>query len=80
MTKHTFVTHAIESSMSLLTISKLVGTSVKELEKTYAHVLDKFMKIDLEGLRKHLKIVFPNVKSTAKSISLSKSKKICDFM
>ena len=33
MTKHTFVTRAIESGMSLLTISKLVGTSVRELEK-----------------------------------------------
>lgn len=52
--------------MSLLTISKLVGTSVRELEKTYAHVLDKFMKVELEGLRKHLKnskiIAFPKEK------------------
>ncbi len=49
--------------MSLLTISKLVGTSVRKLEKTYAHVLDKFMKVELEGLRIHLKnskiIAFP---------------------
>ena len=73
MTKHTFVTRAIESGMSLRTISKLVGTSVRELEKTYAHVLDKFMKVELEGLRKHLKnskiIAFPKVKHEAKSIS-----------
>lgn len=62
MTKHTFVTRAIESGMSLLTISKLVGTSVRELEKTYAHVLDKFMKVELEGLRKHLKNRFDNEK------------------
>lgn len=34
MAKHTFVTCAIESGMNLLTISKLVGTSVRELEKT----------------------------------------------
>ena len=46
MTKHTFVTRAIESGMSLLTISKLVGTSVWELEKTYAHLLDKYMKAE----------------------------------
>ncbi len=73
MTKHTFVTRAIESGMSLLTISKLVGTSVRELEKTYAHVLDKFMKVELEGLRKHLKnskiIAFPKAKRKEKSIS-----------
>ena len=73
MTKHTFVTRAIESGMSLLTISKLVGTSVRELEKTYAHVLDKFMKVELEGLIKHLKnskiIAFPKTKSKAKVIS-----------
>jgi len=59
--------------MSLLPISKLVGTSVRELEKAYTHVLDKFMKIEFEGLRKHLKnnkiIAFPKVKSKAKSIS-----------
>lgn len=73
MTKHTFVTRAIEADMSLLTISKLVGTSVRELEKTYAHVLDKFMKEELEGLRKHLNnnkiIAFPKVEHEEKSIS-----------
>lgn len=57
----------------IVSISKLVRTSVRELEKTYAHVLDKFMKVELEGLRKHLKnskiIAFPKVKSKAKSIS-----------
>ena len=43
-----------------------VETSVRELKKTYAHVLDKFMKVELEGLRNHLKnnkiIAFPKVK------------------
>lgn len=57
MTKHTFVTRAIKYGMSLLTISKIVRTSVRELEKTYAHVLDKIMKIELEGLRRHLEKV-----------------------
>lgn len=33
------MTHVIESGMSLLTISKLVGTSIRYLEKTYAHAL-----------------------------------------
>ena len=33
------MTHVIESGMSLLTISKLVGTNIRYLEKTYAHVL-----------------------------------------
>lgn len=54
MTKHTFVTRCIEAGMQLITISKLVGTSVRELEKTYAHVLDKFIEGELKGLRKHL--------------------------
>ena len=55
MTKHTFVTRCIEAGMRLIAISKLVGTSVRELEKTYAHVLDRFMEEELKGLRKHLK-------------------------
>lgn len=42
------------------------------LKQTYAHVLDKFMKIELEGLRKHLKnskiIAFPKTKRESKSI------------
>lgn len=66
MIKHTFVIRVIESGMRLLTISKFVGTSVRELEKTYAHVLDKFMKVELEGLRNHLTnskiITFPKEK------------------
>ncbi len=39
--------------MYLITILKLVATSIRKLEKTYAHVLDKFMKVELEGLKKH---------------------------
>ena len=53
-------------------MSKTFG-NVRELEKTYAHVLDKFMKVEIEGLRKHLKnskiIAFPKAKREAKSIS-----------
>ncbi len=45
----------IKFAMSLLTISKLMGTSVRELEKMYDSVLNKFMKVEFEGLRKHLK-------------------------
>ncbi len=52
--------------MSLIRISKLVGTSVRELEKTYAHVLDKFIKVEAEEFIKHLKnnkiIAFPKEK------------------
>lgn len=50
MTKHTFVTRCIESRMSLKVISTLVGTSVQILERTYAHVLDKFRNGEVELL------------------------------
>ncbi len=53
MTKHTFVTRCIESHMSLKVISKLVGTSVQRLEKTYAHILDKFRNEELQLLNAH---------------------------
>lgn len=53
MTKHTFVTRCIESHMSLKVISKLVGTSVQRLEKTYAHILDKFRNEELQLLNSH---------------------------
>lgn len=50
MTKHTFVTRCIESHISLKVISTLVGTSVQMLEKTYAHILDKFRNEELQLL------------------------------
>lgn len=50
MTKHTFVTRCIESHVSLKVVSALVGTSVERLEKTYAHVLDKFRDEELNFL------------------------------
>ncbi len=50
MTKHTFVTRCIESHISLKVISTLVGTSVQRLEKTYAHILDRFRNEELQLL------------------------------
>ena len=50
MTKHTFVTRCIEAHISLKVISILVGTSVQRLEKTYAHILDKFRNEELQLL------------------------------
>lgn len=55
MTKHTFVTRCIESHISLKVISNLVGTTVQRLEKTYAHVLDRFRNEELEFLNAHYK-------------------------
>jgi site-specific recombinase XerD len=53
MTKHTFVTRCIESHISLKVISTLVGTSVQRLEKTYAHILDKFRNEELQLLNNY---------------------------
>ncbi len=55
MTKHTFVTRCLESHMSLKVISTLVGTSVQRLEKTYAHILDRFRDEQLQLLISHCK-------------------------
>ncbi len=55
MTKHTFVTRCIEAGIELLTISKLVGTSTRVLEKTYAHILLEFQNKELETLNNYYK-------------------------
>lgn len=55
MTKHTFVSRCIEAGIQLITISKLVGTSVQELEKTYVHILDRFRNTELEKLSEYYK-------------------------
>lgn len=55
MTKHTFVTRCIEAGMKLLTISEIVGTSVRVLEKTYAHILLEFKNKELETLNNYYK-------------------------
>lgn len=48
MTKHTVVTRLIEYGMNIYAISKLVGTSRRVLEKTYAHILDDFVDREIE--------------------------------
>ena len=53
MTKHTFVTRCIEAHISLKVISKLVGTSVNRLDKTYAHILDKFRDEEIQLLNEY---------------------------
>lgn len=51
MTKHTAVTELIESDMNIYVISEIVGTSVNVLQKTYAHVLDSFVKKEIEKVK-----------------------------
>lgn len=48
MTKHTGVTRMKENGMDIYAISKLVGTSVKVLTKTYAHIFDDFIEREIE--------------------------------
>lgn len=55
MTKHTFVTRCIEAGIKLLTISNIVGTSTRVLEKTYAHILLEFKNKELEALNNYYK-------------------------
>lgn len=53
MTKHTCVTRLIESSMSIYAISKLVGTTIEVLQRTYAHILDSFVDKEIQKSKKN---------------------------
>ena len=48
MTKHTGVTRLKENGIDIYVISKLVGTSVRVLTKTYAHIFDDFIEKEIE--------------------------------
>lgn len=48
MMKHTGVTRMIENGIRIEVISKLVGTTVEVLRKTYAHILDDFVENEIE--------------------------------
>ena len=48
MMKHTGVTRMIENDIRIDVISKIVGTSVEVLRKTYAHILDDFIENEVE--------------------------------
>ncbi len=48
MTKHTGVTRLKENGVDIYVISKLVGTSVRVLTKTYAHIFDDFVEKEIE--------------------------------
>lgn len=74
MTKHTVVTRLIEYGMNIYAISKLVGTSRRVLEKTYAHILDDFVEREIEKTReRRLKHQFnitevPDIKRASSNI------------
>lgn len=57
MTKHTCVSRMIESDMNIYAISKLVGTTVEVLRKTYAHIFDSFVEKELEKSKKNREII-----------------------
>ena len=48
MIKHTAVTRMKENGIDIYAISKVVGTSVKVLTKTYAHIFDDFVQKEIE--------------------------------
>jgi integrase len=48
MMKHTGVTRMIENDIRIDVISKIVGTSVEVLRKTYAHILDDFIENEIK--------------------------------
>ena len=55
MTKHTFVTRCVEAGIELITISNIVGTTTRVLEKTYAHILLEFQNKELIKLNNYYK-------------------------
>lgn len=56
MTRHTFTTRCIESGMDLMTIANLLGhTTTLQIEQTYGHILDRYKKQKLDGLRDYYK-------------------------
>jgi len=48
MTKHTGVTRMKENGVDIYVISKIVGTSVRVLTRTYAHIFDDFVEKEIE--------------------------------
>ena len=60
MMKHTCVTRMIENDIRIDVISKIVGTSVEVLRKTYAHILDDFIENEIEK----------SIKTRSKELSL----------
>ena len=54
MTRHTFITRAIEAGIPTIVIAKLVGhKNTKQIEETYGHILDKFRNKQLENLNNY---------------------------
>lgn len=45
--KHSFITHALKAGMNVSVISKMVGTSIKVIERVYLHLTDGDLVKDL---------------------------------
>ena len=77
MTKHTGVTRMKENNIDIYVISKLVGTSVKVLTQTYAHIFDDFVEKEIEKSKivrqeNNLKLSYNNEDSNCKIIPFKK--------
>ena len=75
MTKHTGVTRMKENGIDIYAISKIVGTSVRVLTKTYAHIFDDFIEKEIEKSKKIRKE--DNLKLNTQSSSNCKILKFC---
>lgn len=77
MTKHTGVTRLKENGVDIYVISKLVGTSVRVLTKTYAHIFDDFVEKEIEKSKivrqeNDLKLFYNNEDGNCKIIPFKK--------
>ena len=53
--RHSFVTRCLEAGMRIDTIAKLIGDTVEQVRKTYAHILPQFENEELELLHTYYK-------------------------
>ncbi len=55
MLKHTAVTRMVENGIDIYVISEIVGTSVRVLSNTYAHILNDFIDKEIEKSKNNRK-------------------------
>lgn len=51
--RHSFVTRCLEAGLKVETIADLIGDTVEQVQKTYAHILPRFKADETSKLHKH---------------------------
>lgn len=51
--RHSFVTRCLEAGMKVETIAELIGDTVEQVQKTYAHILKRFKEDELSKLHNY---------------------------